>query len=291
MDLRPPGDQDQVLARLRGPLAADDPRVLDILRRHYLTPPSTRPYNLSTDPLYIKLKHYGSWKSIYKQIKQLFGAQRGGFFIEAGALDGERLSNTLWLERYLGWTGLLVEPSPVNYRILQTKQRKAWTSHTCLSVEPFPKREIMVTLGRKARTESSVESMMYAPHGSSFLRGVTLDSHIYDNLLQLSEKSYSVVQCFPLLSYLLALNVSEVDLLSLDVQGAEKAVLRHVPWQTLRIRVLVVEVVHRESFDHDFADYMKSVNYTLVHFEGEDYTFVRNDDPALRNVDVVGIYV
>ena len=43
---------------------------------------------------------------------KLFGKQRGGFFIEAGADDGELLSNTLYLEFKRGWTGLLVEPNP-----------------------------------------------------------------------------------------------------------------------------------------------------------------------------------
>lgn len=29
--------------------------------------------------------------------------QKGGFFIESGALDGETRSNTLFLEKELGW--------------------------------------------------------------------------------------------------------------------------------------------------------------------------------------------
>ena len=36
----------------------------------------------------------------------------GGVFIEAGANDGVRQSNTYFLEKKRGWTGLLVEPVP-----------------------------------------------------------------------------------------------------------------------------------------------------------------------------------
>jgi hypothetical protein len=36
--------------------------------------------------------------------------KRGGFFVEAGALDGIQGSNTLLLERDYGWTGICVEP-------------------------------------------------------------------------------------------------------------------------------------------------------------------------------------
>src|SRR5436190_1037191 len=37
---------------------------------------------------------------------------RNGFFIEAGANDGIAQSNTLYFEKYFGWTGLLIEPIP-----------------------------------------------------------------------------------------------------------------------------------------------------------------------------------
>ena len=49
-----------------------------------------------------------------------------GFFVEAGALDGEYLSNTLALEKR-GWTGMLVEPDSNNYQLLLKKHRKVRT--------------------------------------------------------------------------------------------------------------------------------------------------------------------
>ena len=35
----------------------------------------------------------------------------GGVYIECGANDGVNQSNTIYLERNLGWTGILVEPN------------------------------------------------------------------------------------------------------------------------------------------------------------------------------------
>ena len=52
-----------------------------------------------------------------------------GRFVEIGALDGVRLSNTLMLERCFGWTGLLIEGSPVNFAELRRNRRRG-TGHT-----------------------------------------------------------------------------------------------------------------------------------------------------------------
>ena len=46
---------------------------------------------------------------------------RNGFFIEAGAYDGEKLSNTLFFELKQSWTGLLIEPNPDAFELLKKK--------------------------------------------------------------------------------------------------------------------------------------------------------------------------
>ena len=50
---------------------------------------------------------------------------KDGFFIEAGALDGEHLSNTLYMERFLNWTGILIEADPKSYDNLLKRNRKS----------------------------------------------------------------------------------------------------------------------------------------------------------------------
>ena len=65
--------------------------------------------------------------------------QRGGIFVEAGAYNGEELSNSLYLERELGWSGLLVEPDPWNFWSLRNRGRKSHAIQACLSPVPFPR--------------------------------------------------------------------------------------------------------------------------------------------------------
>jgi FkbM family methyltransferase len=60
---------------------------------------------------------------------------RAGRFVEAGALDGLDISNTLVLERCFGWTGLLIEASPSNFAQLRRSGRSATMVHAALCAD------------------------------------------------------------------------------------------------------------------------------------------------------------
>jgi FkbM family methyltransferase len=58
-----------------------------------------------------------------------------GTFVEAGAHDGFTQSNTYWLERHAGWSGLLVEPIPDLAR-RASRRRPRSTVVNCALVGP-----------------------------------------------------------------------------------------------------------------------------------------------------------
>ena len=68
----------------------------------------------------------------YSQMRQdvnvinFYKNKKDGFFIEIGASDGIRLSNTYLLEKDYGWTGICVEPIPTNYNKLLTNRPKSY---------------------------------------------------------------------------------------------------------------------------------------------------------------------
>ena len=70
-----------------------------------------------------------------------------------------------------------------------------------------------------------------------------------------SFESLDYVQCFPLADLLAALGVNHVDYLSLDVQGAEAAILKTIDFHRLRIDMIGVEV-----FDDDLNVQRKMFN-------------------------------
>ena len=56
-------------------------------------------------------------------VDMLLSELRNGFFIEAGAYDGEEFSNTLFFETARNWTGLLVEANPHYARRVRSRRR------------------------------------------------------------------------------------------------------------------------------------------------------------------------
>ena len=49
---------------------------------------------------------------------------KNGFFVELGANDGILYSNTLHFELFQNWTGILIEPSPVEFKKLRRNRAK-----------------------------------------------------------------------------------------------------------------------------------------------------------------------
>lgn len=85
-------------------LQQDDPVLIQAVQNLLIYPatPSV-PYNFSVQNPDL----HGQFGQV-DELKKLLGNQKSGFFVEAGAYDGERISNSLFFEKEKGWQGLLV---------------------------------------------------------------------------------------------------------------------------------------------------------------------------------------
>jgi len=52
------------------------------------------------------------------------GEKRGGYFVEFGAANGRKLSNTWFLETEMGWKGILAEPNPIFRKVLKQNREE-----------------------------------------------------------------------------------------------------------------------------------------------------------------------
>ncbi|XP_042874913.1 uncharacterized protein LOC122255038 [Penaeus japonicus] len=256
-----------LLRALQGPLAVDDPEFLSYLRDEVLDRPSDEPYNiLGKDNIGSKILERS--EVFYKEkLGELFKDVRKGFFVEAGALDGETMSNTLTLEQDLDWTGLLVEPDVKNYQLLKAKNRKAWTANVCLAPRPYPSVELFsqpphhpgpmaVPLGAKMRAMHSLAE--------------------YSNHKSMGNVWFLKVPCIPLESLLMAMQVTKIDLLVLDVEGAEMAILEHFDLEKFSVQVLFMEWKDIADIDN-VSKKLQGRGYVEVARNFEDIIFVKED--------------
>ncbi|CAL4140743.1 unnamed protein product, partial [Meganyctiphanes norvegica] len=152
---------------LSGPIPQDDPALVSWVRRQ-MVEPSPGPYNLNlifsglneeseTSP------YSPSQEFIVSHVIKIFGNDvngKQGTFLEAGAYDGEFLSNTLFLEKEYGWRGILVEANPDFFKRLLKKNRKSYAVNICLNTNPYPtKEEFMI-----ASSESDINHVGGALH-------------------------------------------------------------------------------------------------------------------------------
>ncbi|XP_047480278.1 uncharacterized protein LOC125032927 [Penaeus chinensis] len=206
--------------------AAEDPALLEYVKQRLIQPPAVGNYNL----LKPDKTHFSQYRQSHVASKLLEGLDKG-FFVEAGALDGEDKSNSLYFERERSWTGLLVEPDPSLYETLVSKKRKAFSINAAFSFS------------------NTSDIVKFEPR-----RGL-------GRLVPGSRKGISV-KTVPISTMLQALEVTQIDFFSLDIEGAELKVLRTFPWDKVKIRLICIEVNH---IDFERLDsIMKEQGYMYV---------------------------
>jgi FkbM family methyltransferase len=154
-------------------------------------------------------------------------------YMEIGAHDGVRESNSRFFDVCLGWQGLLVEPHPKNYE--QTVQLRPNAHH--LGVAP---------------------SCMENATGT-----VLFPEHMYTSAQVNEEGSNLEIHCGPLQHYLDALGISHIDFWSLDVEGSELKVLETIDFDHTHIDVIIAESENRFSHLPEIQQKVKDVRSFL----------------------------
>jgi FkbM family methyltransferase len=172
-----------------------------------------------------------------------------GFFIEAGANDGMSQSNTVFLERYRNWTGILVEPIPDLAKLCHHYRPRCIVENYALVPFDYDRDEIdmhycnLMSLVKQAMSEEEVKT------------------HVKEGCEVQKIETYEVkAPAMNLNSILEKHKVKRIDLLSLDVEGFELQVLKGVNFNQFRPNFMLIEVRQREKID----SFCKSISYKPV---------------------------
>ena len=172
-----------------------------------------------------------------KKLDVLFQQKTDGFFVELGANDGIRQSNTAFFEFFRGWRGVLVEPSPSGYRSCQVQRPKSRSFHAACVGPDFQ--------------QSYIEGDFTGDLMSS-VDGKRLGS---PTRIQVPARTLtSILES--------AGAPASFDLLSLDTEGYELSVLEGLDLNQYRPRYMVIEVY---TWDYEkICSYLATQGYSLV---------------------------
>ena len=267
-----------------------DPKLIEFIKNELLIhPPKISKQNINLSNKYDRnkpWKHQGQHgealvveymygPNITKKGEEHDGLEiKQKFFIEAGALDGEMISNTVYLELKYNWTGLLVEPNPAYLSHILKKKRNAWIFPYCLSPAKYPTVVDFDAMAEYGGIINCVDGVKKAPGN--------INTNYTSAYLGPSWRKTIKLQCFPLYSVLKALSLPTVHYFSLDIEGAEYQVLQTIPFQEVDIKLLGVEVEHAgkifEGTERDITHFLKTKGYHYVAKSKLDKFFMKIDE-------------
>ena len=178
----------------------------------------------------------------------------GGTYLELGALDGVRFSNSHLFEFGFGWSGVLIEPNPKSFKALQTNRPKNRLHNVAVC---DVSREVHFMRGDEGAVTGIFEFM--AP---SF-RAEWFKGSASSRLEDVSDK----IRCEPLRRVLGKDGLREkkhIDFLSLDVEGAEFEVLKTIDFTAQQFGVIFYEAdPHNVVKNEIVKSYLEARGYTF----------------------------
>jgi len=159
----------------------------------------------------------------------IFRNKRNGVYIELGALDGVLYSNTKFFEDSLQWTGILIEPHPEKFKLLQQNRPRNFLFNDLVSCHTEPL-EFRYFVDYHAAV-SGVENTLSQHHFETY----------FDKFNSLPQEKIWI-QPTSLSEIVKRTPISHIDLLSLDVEGHEYEVLQS--WDfSIPIDIILIETL------------------------------------------------
>ncbi len=202
-------------------------------------------------------------------LDNFFRGRRGGVFVDIGAYDGEKFSNTLFFEKSMGWTGLCVEPLPSAFQALKAR-RKAICEN--VAVADFEGDAEFL------EAEVAIDERMLSGLTSQF------DPRHLARLRQATSKRVLRVPVTRLSTLLAKHGLFRVDYCSVDTEGAELAVLSDFDPARFDISLFTIE---NNYGDPRIPELMANKGYDLVTSLEQDQIYKRRGIEPLPQTSVI----
>lgn len=190
-----------------------------------------------------------SWHDEELIIRDFFSDRKDGIFVDVGCAHYRDSSNTYYLEKHLGWSGIAVD-ALVEFALgyIENRSRTRFfnfivTDHSG-TIEPFYRQKQIEAQGTSSTSEEFVK-------GASERRNLKPDYQVI------------YVPTITLTELLDANGVSKVDFLSLDIEMGELKALKGFDIERFKPKFVCVEVLNKEQKKKVLA-YFQEHGYELI---------------------------
>jgi len=184
--------------------------------------------------------------------EEFFGHSPSGYFVEVGANDPEKWSQSFHLEAK-GWRGIVVEPQPHLAESLRQRRKAKVYAVACSTPENSGKHMTLYLAGGHSSFDPRLKVATVRPAGTIDVPLATLDEILTD-----------------------AEAPSPIDLVAVDVEGHEVEVLRGFDFARWRPRLVLVEDLVLDLRLHRF---MQAQGYKWIRRTDVNGWYVPADSP------------
>lgn len=212
------------------------------------------------------MKFYGQFQPPVDQVlyERYFKNKQQGTSIECGALDGVWACCTKIFEEHLNWKTINVEPLPIAFEKLKINRPKS--NNLCIALSNVN--------CHKTFTNYKHPTLGFFWGNGSLSHGAEHKKQLQQ---QCGAENYEEIKviCMTYKSLIEKLNISELDLFVLDVEGHEFEVIDGMVGANVFPNVFVIEHGHKTPSDIENKLKVLPVEYELDHISFVNSFFVK----------------
>ena len=205
--------------------------------------------------------------------QQIFKGKSNGVFVEVGALDGFGASNTWFFEMERNWSGLLIEPNPVEFNKRNQHPRPNSIFENC-AISDVEMDINFLSIEGPCNVLSGIMEFYNSQHLERIDRELEMYSNHPEGHELYSRKEQIPMKAVRLESLFSKHNITKIDFISIDVEGAELQVLNSINFDKVDIDVFMIENNYGLEKETEF---LSSKGYKLLGNIQWDSVFIKND--------------